>query len=107
MVKPTLNLELNIRRILESQFSRSPLSTLHHFVEFQESSGTQNTDIYITIKRAIFDERNDEFQSATAKTVEETKLLIETGFKYVCTYNDMMPFRKRKQKRILFDVRAF
>jgi len=96
MVKPTLNLELNIRRILESQFSRSPLSTLHHFVEFRESSGTQNTDIYITIKRAIFDERNDEFQSATAKTVEEARRLIETGFKYVCTYNDMMLFRKRK-----------
>ncbi|MGD8545998.1 MAG: hypothetical protein PVH12_07470 [Candidatus Bathyarchaeota archaeon] len=33
---------------------------------------------------------------ATANTVEETKKLIETGFKYVCTRNDIMLFRKQK-----------
>jgi len=38
----------------------------------------------------------DEYHSATAKTVEEAKNLVEAGFEYVCTYNDVMLFRKRK-----------
>lgn len=56
----------------------------------------QNTDIYIHLEQAIFDERNDEFHSATAKTVEEARKLLETGFQYVCTYNEVLLFRKRK-----------
>jgi len=39
---------------------------------------------------------SDEFHSSTAKTVEEAEQLVETGFEYVCTYNDIMLFRKRK-----------
>ena len=56
----------------------------------------QNTDIYINLEQAMFDERNDEFHSATAKTVEEARQLIETCFKYIRIYNDVMLFRKRK-----------
>jgi hypothetical protein len=39
---------------------------------------------------------SDEFHSATAKTVEKARKLIEAGFEYVCTYDDVMLFRKRK-----------
>jgi integrase/recombinase XerD len=39
---------------------------------------------------------SDEFHSATAKTIDEGRQLIEAGFEYVCTYNDIMLFRKRK-----------
>lgn len=39
---------------------------------------------------------SDEFHSATAKSVENAEKLIEAGFEYVCTYNDIMLFRKRK-----------
>jgi len=38
----------------------------------------------------------DEFHSATAETVAEAEKLIAAGFEYVCTYNDVMIFRKRK-----------
>jgi len=55
-----------------------------------------NTDICITPEQVIFDERDDESHSATARIVEEACKLIETGFDYVCTYNDMMLFGKRK-----------
>jgi len=39
---------------------------------------------------------SDEFHSATARTVGEAQKLIEAGFEYVCTHNDVMIFRRRK-----------
>lgn len=39
---------------------------------------------------------SDEYQSAVAKTVEEARKLLETGFEYVCQKDDIMLFRKRK-----------
>jgi len=38
----------------------------------------------------------DEYHSATAKTIEEAQKLIEAGFEYVCDFNDIKLFRKRK-----------
>jgi integrase len=38
----------------------------------------------------------DEFYSKTAKNIEEATKLIENGFEYVTTFNDIMIFRKRK-----------
>jgi len=38
----------------------------------------------------------DEYHSSTARNIEEAKKLIEAGFEYVCTYDDIMLFRKRK-----------
>lgn len=40
----------------------------------------------------------DEFYSATAKTVEEVAKLIEQGFDYVTEFDNVKLFRKRKQK---------
>ena len=39
---------------------------------------------------------SDEYHSAVAKSTEEARELIEAGFEYVCTYDNMMIFRKRK-----------
>jgi len=39
---------------------------------------------------------DEEFHSAVAKTLREAQELIETGWEYVTTFNDVMLFRKRK-----------
>ena len=39
---------------------------------------------------------SDEFHSAVAERIDEARKLIEAGFEYVCTYNDVKLFRKRK-----------
>jgi hypothetical protein len=39
---------------------------------------------------------SDDFHSATAKTVEEAQKLVEAGFDYVCEFNEVKLFRKRK-----------
>ncbi|MGB9683200.1 MAG: site-specific integrase, partial [bacterium] len=39
---------------------------------------------------------DDEYYSATARTVEEARKLIEEGFEYVCDMDGVKIFRKRK-----------
>ena len=51
-----------------------------------------NTLIYTQLVE--FD--SDEYCSAVANNVDEAKKLIEAGFKYVCSHNETMLFRKRK-----------
>jgi hypothetical protein len=54
----------------------------------------KNTLIYTQLVKL---EREDAFHSATAKTSEEAKSLVESGFEYVCTTPEhLMLFRKRK-----------
>jgi integrase len=38
----------------------------------------------------------DEYHSAVANSVDEAQKLIEAGFEYVCMYDELMLFRKRK-----------
>ncbi|MGD0995367.1 MAG: hypothetical protein ABR909_07570 [Candidatus Bathyarchaeia archaeon] len=40
--------------------------------------------------------KNDEFHSATAKTVEDAQKLIAAGFEYVCEFGEVKIFRRRK-----------
>ena len=40
--------------------------------------------------------QGDEYSSAIAKNIDEAKVLIETGFEYVSTFENVMLFRKRK-----------
>ena len=44
----------------------------------------------------LIDFEDDEYHSAVARSIEEARKLIESGFEYICTYNDVMLFRKRK-----------
>jgi hypothetical protein len=42
---------------------------------------------------------SDDYHSATAKTTEDARKLVETGFEFICTTpENIMLFRKRKQK---------
>jgi len=38
----------------------------------------------------------DDYHSAVAESVEEARKLIEAGFEYLCTTNNVLLFRKRK-----------
>jgi len=52
----------------------------------------QNTLLYTQ----LISFESDEFHSATAKTVKEAQKLIEAGFEYVCEFDGVRLFRKRK-----------
>jgi integrase len=52
----------------------------------------QNTLLYTQL---VNFESND-YHSATAKTIDEASKLVEAGFEYVLTSNEVMLFRKRK-----------
>ena len=67
-----------------------------YVMRFLGHRNIQNTLIYIQLEEAIFKKENDEFICKTAKTVEEAKTLIEAGFEYVCEFDGVKLFRKRK-----------
>jgi integrase/ribosomal protein L37AE/L43A len=69
---------------------------LLHVKELLGHRKLDTTALYIQLDRAYFQEANDEFHFATAKTIEEAGKLIEAGFDYVATFQDVMLFRKRK-----------
>lgn len=65
---------------------------LLHVMQFLGHRNIKNTLVYTH----LVDFENDDYHSATANTVQEASKLIEAGFEYLCTYNDIMLFRKRK-----------
>ncbi len=63
-----------------------------HVMKILGHKNIQNTLLYtqlITFK-------NDDFHSATAKTVEDAQKLVEAGFEYVCDFGEVKLFRRRK-----------
>jgi integrase/predicted RNA-binding Zn-ribbon protein involved in translation (DUF1610 family) len=63
-----------------------------HVMKMLGHRNIQNTLLYTQL--ICF--QNDEFFSATAKTVQDAQKLIEAGFDYVCEYNEVKIFKKRK-----------
>jgi hypothetical protein len=63
-----------------------------HVMKVLGHKNIQNTLLYTQLVNF----ENDDYYSATAKSVEEAQKLVETGFEYVCTFNDVKLFRKRK-----------
>jgi hypothetical protein len=59
-----------------------------------EHKRLQNTEIYTHLT----DCESEEYHSATAKTIDEARQLIETGFEYVFDIDSIKLFRKRKQE---------
>jgi len=55
-----------------------------------------STETYIHIEKQIWTQLNAGFTCATAKTVEESIKLIETGFEYVTEQDGLKLYRKRK-----------
>jgi integrase len=75
-------------------------STLYHetkdIVLTQQMLGHRsilNTMVYTHLIK--FDSENN-FYTATAKTIDEAQKLLENGFEYVVTFDSIMLFRKRK-----------
>ena len=67
-----------------------------YVMRFLGHRNIQNTLIYIQLEEAIFKKENDKFICKTAKTVAEAKTLIEADFEYVCEFDGIKIFRKRK-----------
>ncbi len=64
-----------------------------HVMQFLGHRNIKNTLIYTQLMKF----EKDDFYCSTAKTSNEAKQLIESGFEYVCTTpEDIMLFRKRK-----------
>jgi integrase/DNA-directed RNA polymerase subunit M/transcription elongation factor TFIIS len=63
-----------------------------HVKELLGHRNINNTLIYTQLVNF----ESDEYHSATAKTVQEAKQLIEAGFEYVCDMENLKLFRKRK-----------
>lgn len=69
----------------------------YYVKDFLGHKSIKNTEIYITVERAIFgDSCNDEFTVKVASNPEEIKALLEVGFEYVCEKDGLLFFRKRK-----------
>jgi len=63
-----------------------------HVMQMLGHKNIQNTLLYTQ----LISFQSDEFYSATAKTVQDAQKLIEAGFEYVCEFNDVKIFKKRK-----------
>jgi integrase/predicted RNA-binding Zn-ribbon protein involved in translation (DUF1610 family) len=94
-------------RLHNPRFKQIHLHTFRHWkatMEYQRTKdllyvmkilGHRNIQSTLRYTRYVNFE-NDEYHSATAKTVEKAKQLIEGGFEYVCDMEDIKLFRKRK-----------
>jgi integrase len=56
----------------------------------------RNTEIYINIERTLFEPTGDEFTVRVTDKPDEIKTLLEAGFEYVCTKDNLIFLRKRK-----------
>lgn len=63
-----------------------------HVKEMLGHRSIQSTLIYTQ----LIDFKDDDFPLATAKSIEEGQKLIEAGFEYVCDFDDVKLFKKRK-----------
>jgi integrase len=63
-----------------------------HVMKMLGHKNIQNTLLYTQ----LISFENDDFHSATAKTVQEIQKLVEAGFEYVCETDEVKIFRKRK-----------
>jgi integrase len=63
-----------------------------HVMKMLGHRNIQNTLLYTQ----LISFESDQFHSATAKTVQDAQKLIEAGFEYVCEFNEVKIFKKRK-----------
>jgi len=63
-----------------------------HVMKLLGHKNIQNTLLYTQ----LISFENDEYYSATASTVQEARELIEAGFEYVCEFDGVKIFRRRK-----------
>ena len=63
-----------------------------HVMKLLGHRSIQNTLLYTQLVNF----ESDQFHSAVAKSIEEAQKLVEAGFEYVCDFNEVKLFRKRK-----------
>jgi integrase/transposase-like protein len=63
-----------------------------HVMKMLGHRNIQNTLLYTQ----LISFESDEYFSATAKTVQDAQKLVEAGFDYVCEFNEVKIFKKRK-----------
>jgi integrase len=90
---PRLNkITLHTFRHWKATMEYAKTKDILHVMEILGHRDIKTTLIYTQ----LINFKSDEYHSATAKTIEEATQLIEAGFEYICTYNNLMLFRKRK-----------
>ena len=67
-----------------------------YVMRFLGHKSIRNTLLYVQLEETLFREESEEFICKVAKTVKEAKALVEAGFDYVCEFDDVKIFRKRK-----------
>lgn len=67
-----------------------------YVMQFLGHRNINNTLKYIQLEGALFKNENEEFICKVASKIDEAKELIEAGFEYVCEFNGIKAFRKRK-----------
>jgi site-specific recombinase XerD len=89
-----LKITLRTMRHFKATMEYAKTRDIHHVMAVLGHKNIKNTLIYTQLVKL---EKEDAFYSATAKTTEEAKNLIDSGFEYVCTTPEcIMLFRKRK-----------
>jgi hypothetical protein len=59
-------------------------------------SGHKNIANTLIYTQLVEFEEDDRYCTAVASDVQEARKLLETGFEYVCSHNEIMLFKKRK-----------
>ena len=63
-----------------------------HVMKMLGNRNIQNTLLYTQ----LISFESDDFHSATAATVQDAQKLVEAGFEFVCNFEEIKLFRKRK-----------
>jgi hypothetical protein len=83
---------LNFRHDLFLTTEYAKTKDILHVMKMLGHRNIQNTLLYTQ----LINFENDEFHYATATTVQDAQKLIEAGFEYVCEFNGVKIFRRRK-----------
>ena len=67
-----------------------------YVMRFLGHKNVNNTLLYVQLEEALFGKEPDEFVCKVAKTVGEATRLVEAGFDYVCDFDGLKIFRKRR-----------
>lgn len=70
----------------------SKTKDLLHVMKLLGHRSVQNTLIYTQLVNF----ETNEYHSATAKSIQEAAQLVEAGFEFVCSIDNIQLFRKRK-----------
>ena len=67
-----------------------------HTKQFLGHKNLKNTERYIHLEEAYFQDKCDEYITKVAKTVDEALPLVESGFEEACDFNGVKIFKKSK-----------